>query len=99
MSNKKTELSYNGWANRETWLVNVWEYVDYFVEVYFDSGQKPDDVNERGIQDMFDEAIDGDIPSNGIVSDMLGGALELIDWREIEVAVRENLEQRILDDF
>tara|TARA_R110000787_G_C13248143_1_gene429080 strand:- start:63 stop:362 length:300 start_codon:yes stop_codon:yes gene_type:complete len=99
MNKEKTELGYNGWANRETWLVNVWDYLEYFVDSAFDSEQKPDDIDASDLEDQFRDLIDSDIPSNGIVSDMVSGALALIDWRTIAEHVREQLEQRILDDF
>jgi hypothetical protein len=31
-------MEYNGWKNKETWLVNIW-YMDSMPEYFADSGQ------------------------------------------------------------
>ena len=57
-------MSYNGWSNRETWLVNVWfnpesredvENARYFLEEQYD------DIPNGVLKDMIDlDAIDWD---------------------------------------
>ena len=96
---KKTELSYNGWANRATWLVALWEYIDYFVDSAFDSELRPDDIEARDLEDQFRDLVDSDVPSNGIISDMISGEISSIDWREIADHVREGLEEKIMDNY
>jgi len=46
---------YNGWANRETWLVNVW-LGDYFSEVALDGQHRMADYIESTVYDMLDDA-------------------------------------------
>ena len=94
---KKRELSYNGWANYETWLVGVWEYVEVFVDDYFDAGESPDSVDASDLKDKFMDMVD--VPSSGIIADMVNGALSEIEWREIAEHVREALEERIMDNY
>ena len=78
--NKKTELSYNGWKNYETWLLSVWDYIPAFVDNYYDQELKPDDVNERDLEEIFYEYISSDIPRNTIIADVINAFLAEIDW-------------------
>ena len=96
---KKTELGYNGWANHATWLVALWEYIDLFSETYFENGDKPEDVSERDVEEMFYDYVDNEIPSSGIISDMISSVTSTIDWREITEHVKDQLQDRILDNF
>lgn len=96
---KKRELSYNGWANHATWLVSVWDFIPVFVDNYFENGDKPEDVDERDIEDYFMSIVEGDIPNTGIIADMLNASMSEIDWREIAGHVKEELQERILDEF
>ena len=95
----KTELSYNGWANHATWLVAVWEYIDLISEGYFEDGERPEDVNERDVEERFYDYVQDEMPNNGIISDMVSNATSTIDWREITEAVKDQLQDRILDNF
>lgn len=60
--------TYNGWRNRETWLVNLW---------YGDNWTCGEDVHATryALEDMAEEL------GNGIFQDMLD--LECIDWAEL----------------
>lgn len=60
--------TYNGWKNRETWLVNVW---------YSDSWTCSEDVHLT--QYLLEEMV-GDL-GHGILQDMLD--LDCIDWEEL----------------
>lgn len=97
--NKKTKLGYNGYANYETWTVSIWDYISYFVDSAFDSEQKPDDIDASDLEDQFRDLVDGDIPNSGIISDLVNAALSEIDWREIAELVREQLEEKIMDNY
>jgi hypothetical protein len=96
---KKRELGYNGWANHATWLVAVWDYIDLITEQYFENGEKPEDVNDRGVEEIFMSYVDGDMPRDGILSDFMSNAMSQVDWREIASHVEEQLADRIMDDF
>ena len=87
---RRHELGYNGWANYETWLVNVWEFTNYFLETALD--QEMSEVSAEWCQDLFDEMVDSDMPSrNGIISDMVNASISEIDWRDIADHVNDDL--------
>jgi len=67
---------YNGWTNRETWLVNL-HFGDYFQEVAEDGEQVMADYIEQTVWDLFDEA---NIPP--FFSDMID--LGIVNWKELE---------------
>ncbi len=68
---------YNGWTNRETWLVNLW-FGDYFAELA-DEGETIDaDYIENFIREHVEEATQG---AAGFIADMLD--LSGIDWDEL----------------
>ena len=81
--------TYNGWANRETWLVSVWGYIDTLVEMAKESGDVV--TPEWCVMWFSDLTATEESKVDGILSDMLGGALNHIDWREISKAVNDEL--------
>ena len=89
-----TEQTYNGWANYETWLANLWitegalgdpmgveEQARYFAENGEDAA--PTRMGEwlkEQTEEMLDEA---DNRTGGLAVDLLGAALSRVDWRTI----------------
>lgn len=73
---------YNGWTNRETWLVNVW-YGDALEPGEFDSPE--------ALRDWIEEVC-GPIPETGLIADMLGGAWDRVNWHELYEHYQENEE-------
>lgn len=72
-------MSYNGWSNKETWLVNLW----------LGDGLTMDqaegvEVTAEYIEMMVDDIIESSVPSgNGFVVDILNCALGEIDYHEL----------------
>lgn len=66
---------YNGWTNRETWLVNL-HLGDYFQAVAEDGEQVMADYIEQTVWDLFDEA---NIPP--FFADMID--LGIVNWQEL----------------
>lgn len=95
----KQEFRYNGWANYETWLVSVWDYIPVFSEELYERGVSPDEVRADDIQEMFEEYESSNIPRNGIISDMVRSSIQEIDFFEIAEHVTEELQQRINDEY
>lgn len=77
-------MTYNGWTNRETWLVNLWhgddlydnckdwtqsEIADYVKSYY--------DMDERGLD------------NSGLLQDFLSGCWSSVDWQQIAEHVKE----------
>lgn len=81
---------YNGWANYETWLVNIWltndsGSVDYWEEVARDLWDEEDPhKSERELADRLKEEIMESQPElSGLFADMLSAAFSEVDWDEL----------------
>jgi len=65
-------MSYNGWTNRETWLVNIWFGDDDYLT----------DMSAAEIQNVVAEYVEEKIgESGGFIYDMIN--FECIDWDEL----------------
>ena len=75
---------YNGWTNRETWVVNLWLTSDecYYVELCsiiknFDAAEQPEEIEQ-----YVHWIIDIDEPAS-MTSDLLSTSLGRVSWHEI----------------
>ncbi len=97
---------YNGWANYETWVVNLWLTNDecmeeacreYANEALDDDGNHIDvaiTATADWLDDMYTDWLD-DLGPSGVMLDLLRHALDRVDWHEIaEVFVNEVANQR-----
>lgn len=78
---------YNGWTNRETWLVNVWGFTDYDtdeLEVYRGNPYALGKDIEARIEEFIPEL-------GGIMGDMLSGALARVDYYDLAETLLQDL--------
>jgi len=80
-------MTYNGWTNYETWLVNLWlDEEDSKAELWdkVDMTQA-DAVRELAtvIEDSVIDRVDEMGIENGMVRDLIGSALSEVNWDEI----------------
>lgn len=70
---------YNGWANRETWLVNVWGLTEYDTDelaVYRGNPYGLSKELEARVEELLPDA-------DGFFGDILSGALARINYYEL----------------
>ena len=83
---------YNGWTNKETWLVSIW-YLDHITEAYADSGcsyVEPDALacDVTG----FCEEVEIETGSkNGLLRDFISTSWSRVNWHELADALNETL--------
>lgn len=68
--------TYNGWANRETWLVNLWLTND-------GDRDAATDTLSQTLEQQHDDALTDIGGLGGVFADLLTGALARVEWREI----------------
>lgn len=89
-----SEKKYNGWANYETWLANLWLDQDsYAIEEISNiclglmgSWEDKNDVTWRlsdSIKELLFTWVEQDEGTNGFVNDLISAAFHQIDFREI----------------
>jgi len=78
-------MSYKGWTNKETWLVNLW-LDQYIASEVHDNNE----VTARGLQDAVDSMMESaNICHLGLFKDLIAGALDRVDWEEIADSAKE----------
>ena len=90
-----TDDTFNGWANRETWLVNLW--LNNEESTYHDACQiartHPDASDLWLGETIESEIVDplcGRDNATGFTLDVLNTFCARVDWREIGAAFRES---------
>jgi len=83
-------MSYNGWENKETWLVNVWLGDD--LQAHKDEGEAlTADYIEAIVDDMVAELeYDNGLLERGLLSDLLNTVLGEINYWELEQHYKED---------
>jgi hypothetical protein len=71
---------YNGWKNKETWLVNLW-LGDMFASMQEDGDKITADLMREVVDEMASAALEEG--ANGFITDLMNCALGEIDYREL----------------
>ena len=83
---------YNGWSNKETWLVNLW-YIDSMPEYYTDADQyyvEPNEL-EEAITYIFRESETLFQTVDGLIGDFISTSWSRVNWHELADALNETL--------
>lgn len=87
-------MAYNGWTNKETWLVNVW-YLDGMPDYFADSGQyevDPSDL-EESIRFIAEESEALSQLPSGLLSDFINDAWSEVNWSELSEHLNATLSE------
>ena len=76
------EPTYQGWTNRETWLVHLWLTNEY------NTYQGCRGLNAYGIERYVDDIVASNGPTDFFL-DLVNAALVRVDWDEIANAINE----------
>ena len=72
-------MAYNGWKNKETWLVNLW-----LGDMFSADQEHGTEITADYIEQVVDECVSMCIPdANGFITDLFNCALCEIDYHEL----------------
>ena len=84
---------YNGWTNYETWCVKLW--IDSDEGFYHESADVCRGASEYDAAKRLNDWVRELAPDLGgtMFGDLLGSALDSVNWQEIAAAIREDDEE------
>ncbi len=87
-------MSYNGWTNKETWLVNIWymsEMPEYFAEM---EQYEVDPIELEDSVKYISEECEAlsQLPA-GLLSDFINRCWSEVNWHELTDHLNKDLEE------
>ena len=85
---------YNGWTNKETWLVNVW-YMDHMPESFADVQQfhvEPNELEEAVRYICEESEALSSLPA-GLLSDFVSTCWGEVDWHSLAEHLNDDLKE------
>ena len=79
-------MSYNGWANYETWNVGMW-YGDVFADMASEQKLDGDALESLVVEMEMDK-----IPESSLAADIMNAFLRRVDWDELANHYNEDSE-------
>jgi hypothetical protein len=92
-------MSYESFKNKETWLLNVWGYIDEIANEWIESdqpnGAHVSEISADYCKESFIDMVRDTLKKvpNGIISDFIEDALSTIDWREVAETVKDTVRE------
>ncbi len=83
-------MSYNGWANYETWNVGMW-YGDVFADMASEQKLCADDLESFVVEMEMNK-----VPESSLAADIMNAFLRRVDWDEI--ADHHNADSDFVDE-
>ncbi len=98
--------TYQGWTNRETWLVKLWIDNEQETQSYWQTmasetlNNEPSEEARVTLARMLERTIEEDAPTiqNSLYSDLLTTALGRVDWFEISASLLDDIEESSATD-
>lgn len=76
--------TYQGWKNRETWIVNLWLNNDQGLYTHvMDNITKYHPLRRAEFIESYAKGLIEDRVMTGFISDLLNASLARVDWQEI----------------
>jgi len=92
-------MSYESFKNKETWLLNVWGYIDEIANTWIETerpnGASVSDITSEYCRETFEQFIEdtcNKLPV-GIVQDFVNDSISTIDWYEVTNHVKDTIRE------
>ena len=87
-------MEYNGWKNKETWLVNIW-YMDSMPDYFVDMGEYHVEANElqEAVTNIVEECEALSQLPAGLLSDFINTCWSMVDWYSLVEHLNDSLKE------